>query len=154
MKNLEIIKKIIEEFFKKTGFEVIIESLSKKDKIITANLKIEEPQILIGENGQTLNEIQYLLKIILKKQIKDRLEEHFYFNIDINDYKKKKIERLKETALITADEVSLIKKEKELAPMPAYERRVIHLILSEKQDIITESIGERDERRVVIRPKT
>ena len=154
MKNLEIIKKIIEEFFKKTGFEVIIESLSKKDKIITANLKIEEPQILIGENGQTLNEIQYLLKIILKKQIKDRLEEHFYFNIDINDYKKKKIERLKETALITADEVSLIKKEKELAPMPAYERRIIHLFLTERQDITTKSIGERDERRVVIRPKT
>ena len=150
MQNLKIIKKTIEEFFKKTTFEIVIESLLEEDKTIAVNLKTEEPQILIGENGQTLNEIQYLLKIILRKQIK----EYFYLNIDINDYKKKKIEFLKEKAFLIADEVSLTKKEKELVPMSAYERRIVHLTLAERQDITTKSIGERDERRVVIRPKT
>ena len=149
MQNLEIIKKTIEEFFKKTGFEVVLESLLEEDKTINVNLKTEEPQILIGEAGQTLNEIQYLLKIILKKQIK----EHFYLDIDINDYKKKKIEFLKEKAFLVADEVSLTKKEKELALMSAYERRIIHLVLSERQDIITESIGRGYERRIIIKPR-
>ena len=149
MQNLEIIKKIIKEFFKKTTFEVIIESLIEEDKTIIVNLRAEDPQILIGEGGQTLNEIQYLLKIILKKQIK----EHFYLDIDINDYKKKKIEYLKETVYSVADEVVLTKEEKELTPMPACERRIVHLTLAERQDIITESIGERNERRVVIKPK-
>ena len=149
MQNLKIIKKTIEEFFKKTTFEIVIESLLEEDKTIAVNLKTEEPQILIGENGQTLNEIQYLLKIILRKQIK----EYFYLNIDINDYKKKKIEFLKEKAFLIADEVSLTKKEKELVPMSAYERRIVHLTLAERQDITTKSIGERDERRVVIKPR-
>ena len=149
MQNLEIIKKIIKDFFKKTTFEATIEFLSEENKTIVVSLKTEDPQILIGEGGQTLNEIQYLLKIILKKQIK----EHFYLDIDINDYKKKKKEYLKETAYLTADEVSLIKREKELEPMPAYERRIIHLILSERQDIVTESIGQGYERRIVIKPR-
>lgn len=150
MKNLEIIKKTIKEFFKKTTFEVIIESLIEEDKTIIVNLRAEDPQILIGEGGQTLNEIQYLLKIILKKQIK----EHFYLDIDINDYKKKKIEYLKETVYSVADEVVLTKEEKELAPMPAYERRIVHLTLAERQDIITESVGQGYERRIIIKPKT
>ena len=150
MKNLEIIKKTIKEFFKKTTFEVIIESLIEEDKTIIVNLRAEDPQILIGEGGQTLNEIQYLLKIILKKQIK----EHFYIDIDINDYKKKKIEYLKETVYSVADEVVLTKEEKELAPMPAYERRIVHLTLAERQDIITESVGQGYERRIIIKPKT
>ena len=149
MQDLEIIKKTINEFFEKTTFKVNIDFLSKENKTIIVNLTAEEPQILIGEGGQTLNEIQYLLKIILKKQIK----EHFYLDIDINDYKKKKIEFLKEKAFLVADEVSLTKKEKELALMSAYERRIIHLVLSERQDIITESIGRGYERRIIIKPR-
>ena len=59
---------------------------------------------------------------------------------------------MRETANSVADEVALTKKEKELAPMPAYERRVIHLELADRKDVTTESIGEEPKRRVVIRP--
>ncbi len=72
--------------------------------------------------------------------------------MDINDYKKKKIQYLKELAKSIAEEVVLTQKEKILSPMPAYERRVIHLELSERKDIATESIGKEPERRVIIRP--
>jgi len=47
--------------------------------------------------------------------------------------------------------VALTKKEKSLAPMPAYERRIIHLELAGRQDVITESIGQEPERRVMIK---
>ncbi len=52
-----------------------------------------------------------------------------------------------------ADEVALIKKEKWLPIMPAYERRIIHLELSLREDVVTESIGEEPERRVVVKPR-
>ncbi len=148
--DIKTIKKIAEEFFGKTTFETEIEVLPEENQTVPINLKIEEPQILIGEGGQTLNEIQHLLKAILRKKIDSK--EMFYIDLDINNYKKKKTEYLKETARLAADEVSLSKKEKMLAPMPAYERRIIHLELVDRSDVISESIGEEPERKVIIKP--
>ena len=143
------IKEIVNEFFQKTTLEVEIEFLPEQDGTIPINIKSEEPQILIGEGGQTLIEFQRLLKLALKKKTK----EDFYIDLDINGYKRKKIEYLKEMARSEADNVSLTKIEKELAPMPAYERRIIHLELLNRSDVIGESIGEDPERRIVIKPK-
>ena len=148
--NLETIKKTVEDFFQKTTFEVEVDLLPEEEGVIPINLKTDEPQILIGEGGQTLNEIQHLFKAILKRKI----SEPFYINLDINDYKKKKTEYLKELARSLADEVSLTKKEKTLAPMPAYERRIIHLELSSRSDVVSESTGEEPDRKIVIRPSS
>jgi spoIIIJ-associated protein len=155
--DLEKIKKITEEFFEKTTFEVEIEFQSPRDQTIPINLKVDEPQILIGEGGQTLVEIQHLLKTILKRTLrqdqgKKLSEEPFFVDLDINGYKKKKIEYLKELARTLADEVAITKKEKILSPMPAYERRIIHLELAQRSDVTTESIGQEPERKLVIRP--
>jgi len=88
------------------------------------------------------------LKVILRKKIKDQ----FYIDLDINDYKKKKIEYLKEMARSLADEVALLKKEKFLPPMSSYERRIIHLEIAERKDVTSQSFGEEPERKVVIKP--
>lgn len=150
--NTEKIKEIIWEFFGKTGIAVeAIEIKTPQDSTIPIDLKMEEPQILIGEGGQTLAEVQRLLKMVIQKKIAS--EAHFYIDLDINNYKKKKIEYLKEMAKSAADEVSLVKKEKNLPPMPAYDRRVIHLELASRQDIVAESVGFEPERSVVIKPR-
>jgi len=148
--NLEKIKKEIEEFFKKMTFEAEIQSLSKEGTTLTLSLKVEEPQILIGEKGETLFEIQHLLKLILRRKI--NIEEAFYVDLDISDYKKKKIAYLKEMARALAEEVVLIKKEKILPPMSSYERRIIHLELANMPNVTTESMGQEPERKVVISP--
>jgi spoIIIJ-associated protein len=147
--DLETIKETAKDFFKKATFEVEIEFLPQEDFTLPVNLNVQDPQILIGEGGQTLNEIQRLLKAILKRKIK----EPFYIDLDINGYKKKKNEYLKEMARSIADEVSLTKKERVLSSMPAHERRVVHLELSERTDIITESVGQEPERKVVVKPR-
>jgi len=147
--NLEKIKKEIEEFFKKMTFEAEIQSLSKEGPTLTLSLKTEEPQILIGEKGETLIEIQHLLKLILRRKI--NIEEAFYVDLDISDYKKKKTTYLKEMARNAAEEVVLTKKEKILPPMSSYERRIIHLELAEMPNITTESMGQEPERKVVVR---
>jgi spoIIIJ-associated protein len=148
MLDKENLEKIVKEFFQKMTIDGEIKILPPKDETLSIHLKVENPQILIGEKGQTLFEIQHLLKAILKRKI----NENFYIDLDINDYKKKKIEYLKDLARSVADEVSLTKKEKILSPMPAYERRIIHLEIASRKDVTSESIGQEPERRVVIKP--
>ena len=148
---LNQIKKEIEEFFKKTTFTFSIEfSFSKDNNTLSINLKTEEPRLLIGEKGENLFEMQYLLRMIIRRKF--NLQESFCIDLDINDYKKKKSIYLRELARSFAQEVILMKKEKVLPPMPAYERKVIHLELADNPNIATESIGEGDQRRVVIKP--
>jgi len=104
---------------------------------------------LIGQQGQTLFEIQRLLRTILSRKLK----KIFYLNLDINDYKKKKIEYLKDMAKDVADQVAMTKEEKALSPMSAYERRVIHAELAQRTDVATESRGDSFDRHIVIKPR-
>ena len=146
-KDLEKIKKETVKFFEKMGFEVKVEMGENKENIIPINLKTEEPQILIGKDGQTLMNIQHLLKRILRKDL-----EQVFIDLDINEYKKKKMEYLRELAQNRADEVALSKKEKALNPMSSYERRIIHIELSDRADVKTESISDEPMRKIVIKP--
>ena len=156
-KEIGIIKENVRNFLDKMtvgtlGIEIkanSFENTYKENKeVVDIALLIEEPQMLIGQNGQTLFEFSRLLKIILNK----KLQKDFYVNVDINDYKKKKVEFLKELAKTTADQVVQTKEKKELPPMPSYERIVIHAELASRQDIISESQGEGNERHIVISP--
>mgnify|MGYP001580558358 CR=1 FL=1 len=149
--NLETIKKIVKEFLEKMTFEVEVEASVKEGQTIIVNVEAEEPQILIGERGETLMEIQHLLKLILRKELKS--QEPFYIDLDINDYKKKKNDYLKETAKNAAEEVLMTKKEKELPPMSSYERRIVHMELSQRSDVVSESVGEEPDRRIVVKPR-
>jgi len=141
---------MVREFFEKMGFEVTCDIASSQDQVVPVSLRTDEPKVLIGHNGQTLLEIQHLLRVIARR----RLQDVVYLDLDINNYKQKKQEYLKETAQSVADEAVFVKKEKALAPMPAYERRIIHLELARRNDVTTESAGEEQEgtRHVVIRP--
>ncbi len=163
--QLNKIKEIVEEFFEKmtigassTGVDLSSVKRDSKNSqdlveenidVIDLDIKIEEPQILIGQQGQTLFEIQRLLRAILSR----KLQKVYYLNLDINDYKKKKVEYLKYLAKDSADQVSLTKEEKGLLPMSSYERRIVHAELSQRTDVITESRGDGPERHIVIRPK-
>ncbi len=149
MENFKQIKKEIERFFQKTKLDIKLEVFNPEDSTIPIKIRTEEPKVLIGQNGQTLSEIQRLLKVVLRKNFP---EERFFINLDVNNYKEKKVEYLRETARSMADEVVLTGKEKKLEPMPAYERRIIHLELAERGNVTTESAGEEPERGVIIKP--
>jgi len=149
------IEEMIKGFFEKTTIPVTtrveIRSPSQEGdrKIVEVKIQTDEPQVLIGERGKTLIEIQRLLGRIVNKIG----EEQFYVNLDINEYKEKKMEYLKNLAKESADDAAFTKKEKALPPMSSYERRIIHMELSNRSDVETESEGEEPYRRVVIKPK-
>lgn len=146
--NIDQIKEIVKEFFKKTSFDLEVYFLPVENNTLSIEIKTSEPQILIGEGGQTLANTQHIIKAILRKKI----DSIFYLNIDINDYKKNKLEYLKELAREAAEEVVFNKKAKELDPMRSFERRIIHMELAQRKDIVTESIGNEPERRIIIKP--
>lgn len=148
--DIKVIEETAKDFFEKMTISLSdIGAVLTSNDVVDLNIKLLEPQILIGEKGQTLFEIQRFLKTILNK----KLQKIFYLNLDINDYKKKKIEYLKNLANDLANEVALTKEEKTLFPMSAYERRIIHTQLTERPDVFTESKGISQERCVVIKPK-
>lgn len=147
--EIKEIKETAEEFLQKMTLPAQRVDVKLSEDTVEIDVTLPEPQILIGEKGQTLTEMQRLLKIILNK----KLEKIFYLNVDINEYKKKKIEYLKDLARDLADEVALTKENKILHPMPAYERRIIHAEISQRSDVDSESQGEGEERCVVIKPR-
>lgn len=143
------IKKIAEDLIRKIAPEAQITVLPQSDATIRIEAKVDDSQALIGQGGETLLAIQHLLRVILRKSS----GEPRYIDLDINDYKKTRNEYLKELAISAANEVALAKREVALAPMNAYDRRVVHMELKQREDIVTESRGLGADRKVVVKPK-
>lgn len=152
MISKEHLPKVQEElgaFFRSMGAEPETHVEMTDEGVLRISLRFEDPGLYIGRGGEGLLALQHLLRIILQR----KLGERFFIDLDMNEYKESKIAYLKDLAEEAADEVALTKKEKELAPMPAADRRIIHLELSRRPDVTTESIGEGGDRRVVVKPR-
>ncbi len=146
--NLKKTKGLIEEFFAKMTFLAEIESQEWEDNLLKIGLSSNEAQVLIGQQGKTLSDIQNILAKILRKQ----LGQEIFLDLDINNYKSDKEQRFRDLAQEAADEAVFSRHEKALFPMAAFERRIIHTELAKRQDVTTESVGEGEERKVVVRP--
>jgi len=158
--TLQIIEREAKQFFEKMGAAGEVTVRADEESGVFVEAILEEPQLFIGEKGQTLAEIQHLLKAIIRKKIPPQQSEpateqaeQLFISLDINEYKKNKESYLKELARDAADEVALLKKSRELPPMPPAERRIIHMELAERSDVSSESEGEGLERKVVIKPQ-
>lgn len=149
--EIEKIKEIIKEFFFKAGFPVEVEGSyfdQDGEDILEMQIGTSEAQSLIGKQGLVLADIQLLLRKVIKKKI----EKEFYLSLDIDGYKKNKERYLRDVAQSVADEVSRTGREKELPYTSSFDRRVVHMELADRKDVTTESIGEGEERRIVIKP--
>ena len=110
----------------------------------------ESSGILIGKGGENLWAFETLLKNILQKMKND---SGWRVSLDVNNYRTIYEEKLREFARKAAYQVALTKKPMELPPMNAKDRRVIHLEISLRSDVATESIGEGKDRHIVIKPQ-
>ncbi len=116
---------------------------------ITFNIRGDDLGILIGRRGQTLTSLQYLVRLIISHQTREWLP----VVIDVEDYKQRRYKSLEALACRMAEQVKTKRKPFSLEPMPAYERRIIHLALADRPDVTTESIGQGEARKVVIAPR-
>lgn len=101
---------------------------------------------LIGRRGETLAALQLLVNLIVRHRTKRRMR----IVVDAENYRQRREENLRSLALRVAQQVRSYRRSIALEAMPPYERRIVHIALSESTDISTESIGEGEERRVVI----
>ncbi len=101
---------------------------------------------LIGRKGERLSALQHLVNLMLSR----RLGEWTRVLVDVEDYRGRRERQLREIAFKAADRVTETGKMLQLEPMPALERRWIHLALRENENVATQSIGEEPHRRVVI----
>ncbi len=147
MINQEEIKNIVEEFFDKAGFEVSVE-IEKGEELISINIATNSAQTLIGRQGLVLADIQLLLRKIIKK----KTGEDSYISVDIDSYKKKKEKYLKDLAWNIADEVLKTGQEKEIPLASSFDRKIVHLELQQRNDVFTQSVGEGEERKIIVKP--
>ncbi|TSC53328.1 MAG: spoIIIJ-associated protein [Parcubacteria group bacterium LiPW_39] len=144
----EKIKQIIEELLKVMDFEGRAELDDTEADFVRVNIVSPEAGFLIGRSGENLKALQQISRALVNRTLGQPLR----FIVDINDYQKSRLALLKEMARHLAQEVAEQKVARWLAPMNAYERRAIHLELADFSGIKTESEGEGEERRVVIKP--
>lgn len=145
----ELIKNELEKIIGAMGFPVSVEmDANYLDSIPRFNIVTQDASFLIGGGGQTI----FFLEHIAKKIAQKKVPECGNFVIDINDYRLRRLEELREEVRKIAKRVRLYRKEIRLKPMSSFERKVIHMTLAEHPDIVTESVGEDPERKVVIKP--
>ncbi|VEU79946.1 RNA-binding cell elongation regulator Jag/EloR [Haploplasma axanthum] len=142
-------KSYIEDILKNLGIDAQMEMRTKNDsKEIYYNLYSEENALLIGREGRTLKSLQFLVRNYLNIFT----DEYLLVNVDIGNYNDNRQKQLEIMATKTAKEVARTRIEVKLDPMNAYERRIIHSKLAEWRDVYTESIGEGEERSIIIKP--
>ncbi|HKZ50256.1 MAG TPA: RNA-binding cell elongation regulator Jag/EloR [Dehalococcoidia bacterium] len=113
------------------------------------DIRGDDMAILIGRRGETLGSLQYLVNLIISRRFKRRV----LIGVDVEGYRHRREENLQSLALRMAERVRATGQSVTLEPMPASERRIVHLALMEQSDVITQSIGEGDHRKVVIAPR-
>ena len=147
----EIVKSTIEELVNKLGIvcEVEADEIEQNEqKTLILNIKTTESNYLIGQYGVNLQALQHISRVIVRKKTEARAD----FILDVNSYRQEKNESIASLAKNMAEQALTERRAVVLRPMSPYERRLIHLELSKNDQIKTESVGEGEDRRVVIKP--
>lgn len=116
---------------------------------LTLNVVGDELGALIGRRGETLRDLQFIVRLIVSRKI----GQWPNLVLDVEGYKARRVNALQSLARRMADQVRQTRQPVALEPMPAHERRIIHLALRNDPDVYTESTGEDEARKVQILPK-
>jgi spoIIIJ-associated protein len=151
---VEAANEILQNILDKMGFTAHIEIQDHlipapeegESNPITLNITGDDLGILIGRRGQTLEALQYLVRLITSRRSKSKSP----LIIDVENYKKRRFEDLRTLALNVAEQVKAQKSPLKLEPMSPFERRIIHLTLANDPEVVTESTGEGESRKIVI----
>ena len=145
-------KEILEQLMEMLGFEVQVEikpGETSRLNVVGEGAEKESLGALIGRKGERLSALQHLVNLLLSKKV----GEWTRVLVDVEDYRGRRERQLRDLATRAADRVAETGKMLQLEPMPALERRWIHLALREHEGVATQSVGEEPNRRVVVLPR-
>jgi spoIIIJ-associated protein len=140
----EKVKEIFETIGITDSFEII-----ESEELIEVVLNSEDPGMIIGHHGDTLDSLQLMLSLMLAKET----GEFKRVQLEVGDYKKNRSDYLRNLAEQTKQRAVEEGREIFLPSLKPWERREVHMYLSEDETVISESVGEGKERTLVVKPR-
>jgi spoIIIJ-associated protein len=144
---------ILEELMRHLGFDVRVEVDSGETSRLNVVGDGDEKEALgalIGRKGERLSALQHLVNLMLSR----KMDAWTRVLVDVEDYRGRRERQLRDLAIRAAERVGETGKMLQLEPMPALERRWIHIALRDHPTVATQSIGEEPNRRVVVVPRS
>ena len=142
----EFVKKLLSDMNIEASIEMIDGENGEKRIVIAGGTS----SILIGHHGDTLDSLQYLANLAANKKIDGKKGDYVKITVDVEGYRAKREETLRELARRKAASVLKYKKSVMLEPMNPYERRIIHSEIQNIEGVSTNSIGSENNRKIVI----
>jgi spoIIIJ-associated protein len=141
-------EKTIKKFFDSLGIDASFTVL-EDEETIGVTLETEDTGIIIGYHGETLEALQLVLSLLVAKE----RGEFKRVSLEVGDYKKNRSEWLERLAVDAKERAISENKEVYLSDLKSWERRVVHLLLQDDKEVVSESTGEGKDRVLVIKPK-
>ncbi len=149
-------REILTELLNLMGIEASVQSrlgeeLAEENQPPPSILNItgDDLGLLIGRRGETLRALQYLVRLMVSHRIK----RWSNLVVDVENYRVRRRRTLESLALRVARDVAHTRRTQSLEPMPAYDRRLVHMALRDHPQVTTRSVGEGERRKVTIIPK-
>ena len=143
----EYCKETMQTILLKMDFQALVVPVVREDLTIVVQLsECPDMGLIIGKDGNTLRALQTILRVLIMKKFSQKV----HILIDADNYLLKREEALKDTAYAAVQRVEETNRKVQLKPMNSVERRIIHTTLAGEPNIHTYSIGEGQDRRVVI----
>jgi len=152
---LHVAQVTVEELLEKMGFVATVTAYhgvpdDERSRVpLMVDISGDDLSILIGPRAETLNALQYISSLIISKE----LGRSIPLVVDVEGYRKRRAQQLQRLAYKMADQAVKSGRRQQLEPMPANERRLVHIALRENPEVETESIGEEPRRKVTIIPR-
>ncbi|CAN5729841.1 hypothetical protein BH11ARM2_BH11ARM2_31050 [soil metagenome] len=140
---------LLGELMKAAGLEVTAKVAGIQGRYVNISLDGKDSSHLVGKHGEVLNALQYLTNILSNRRYNNGVRS----SLECNDYRQRREETLGKMAHKVAEQVIARREEAVLEALPAYERRIVHKVISEMDGGETYSEGEEPNRRVVIAPR-
>jgi spoIIIJ-associated protein len=150
--NLKVTRTVVEELLERMRVKATItpryvEPEDERDRrVILVDIQGNDLSILIGRRSETLNALQYITSLIVSKE----LNKWVPLMIDVQGYRERRNRQLRQLGRKMAEQAIQSGRKQVLEPMPANERRVIHLELRDHAQVFTESTGDEPYRKVTI----
>ena len=146
-KDYKVAVDYLENIMKGLGVENAQISLEKVEESIFINISCgDDFGVIIGRRGETLDSIQYLVNLVANRD----KEDYTRYTINVDNYREKREVTLRNLAKKSAAQVARNGRNVVLEPMNPYERRIIHTTIQEIENVTSHSVGNDNERRVVI----
>lgn len=140
-------KNFLNDVFAAMKMVVVVDvQYDEDEKNMNIELSGDDMGVLIGKRGQTLDSLQYLVSLVVNKN----LDEYIRVKVDTENYRERRKETLENLAKNIAYKVKRNKRPVSLEPMNPYERRIIHSALQNDKYVTTHSEGDEPFRRVVV----